>query len=99
MGLLKAERQECETEPRDSCRSQTLSVDGGGKAMKDKTDADKENTEAQAERRDSWRSQASSVDSTGEATKDKTDIEEENIDAQVEVNEVTTVAAQTTRKA
>ncbi|CAN0188256.1 unnamed protein product [Ectocarpus sp. 8 AP-2014] len=67
--------------------------------MKDKTDTDKENTEAQAERRDSWRSQASSVDSTGEAMKDKTDIKKENTDAQVEVNEVTTVAAQTTGKA
>ncbi|CAM9686431.1 unnamed protein product, partial [Ectocarpus sp. 4 AP-2014] len=91
-------RLSLQTEPRDSCRSQTLSVDGRGKAMRNKTDTDKENTEAQAERRDPWRSHASSVDSFGEAIKDKTEIEEENTEVQVEVHEVTIVAAQSTRR-
>ncbi|CAN0046672.1 unnamed protein product, partial [Ectocarpus sp. 12 AP-2014] len=85
-------------EPRDSCRSQTLSVDGRGKAMRNKTDTDKENTDAQAERRDSWRSQASLVDGTRKAIEDKTEKEEENTKVQVEVHEVTTVAAQSTRR-
>ncbi|CAM9976631.1 unnamed protein product, partial [Ectocarpus sp. 13 AM-2016] len=86
------------TEPRDSCRSQTLSVDGRGKAMRNTTDVDEENTQAQAERRDSLRSQASSVESTEKAIKDKTEKGEENTEVQVEVHEVTTVAAQSTRR-
>ncbi|CAM9558050.1 unnamed protein product, partial [Ectocarpus fasciculatus] len=91
--LVEVERQECETERRDSWRSQTLSVDSRGEAMEHTTDTDKDVTEVQVcllfqSQGSAACSQASSVDSTEEAMKDKKTgiIEEENTEAQVEVN-------------